>query len=208
MQGVILLGRGHVNRQQQWQSGDCFYCWAHWAGWGAILGGKFYILGVVGYNIPIWDVLALEGEREEAGERFHGAKLINSFPIRQAVPVGLAWARFCCWARWDRIFIEKNVYCSTYSIFIYNILFYQCLSRREWMDGVGSVWMTTSQLGKRSQLGFGFWYWAHWARFFIKTIVNYNRYINFFSSREVGMGQWLWIIKPQSFISKLITHKS
>jgi len=67
MQGVILLGRGHINRQQQWQSGDCAHCWAHWARLGAILGGKFYILGVAGYNTPIWDVLALQGVREEAG---------------------------------------------------------------------------------------------------------------------------------------------
>ena len=50
------------------QSGDPVHCWAHWAGWGAILGGKFYILGVAGYNKSIWDVLVLEGEREEAAE--------------------------------------------------------------------------------------------------------------------------------------------
>jgi hypothetical protein len=115
-----------------------------------ILGGKLYILGVAGYNKPIWDVLAPEGEREEAGERLYGAKLINFFPIRQAVPVGLAWARFCSWARWARIFIKKNVYCSNYSVFTYNLLCSKCIGRREWMDGVGSVWMTTSQLGKRS----------------------------------------------------------
>lgn len=30
------------------------------------------------------------------------------------------------------------------------------MSRREWVDGVALVWMTTSQLGKRSQLGLGF----------------------------------------------------
>ena len=35
---------------------------------GGIWGGKLYILGVAGYNKPIWDVLALEGEREEAAE--------------------------------------------------------------------------------------------------------------------------------------------
>jgi len=57
---------------------------------GGILGGKLYILGVAGYNTPIWDVLALQGEWKEAGEHLHGAKLINFFPIRQAVPDGLA----------------------------------------------------------------------------------------------------------------------
>jgi len=36
------------------------------------LGGKFYISGVTGYNTPIWDVLALQGVREEAGEHLRG----------------------------------------------------------------------------------------------------------------------------------------
>jgi len=77
---------------------------------GGISGGKFYILGVAGFITPIWDVLAPQGERDEAGQRLWGAKLINSFPIRQPVPVGLARARFCSWACWARFFIEKNVY--------------------------------------------------------------------------------------------------
>ena len=87
------------------QSGDLVHCWAHWAGWGAVLGRKFYILGVAGYNKSIWDVLALEGEREEAGEHLWGDRLLgsfpirDSFPIRQVVPVGLPWARFCSRAR-------------------------------------------------------------------------------------------------------------
>jgi len=81
------------------------------------------------------------------------AKLINFFPIRQAVPAGLAWARFCSWARWARFFIEKKMYCSKYSISTYILLFSKCLRGREW---VGSVWMTTSQLGKRLPLGLGF----------------------------------------------------
>jgi hypothetical protein len=45
-----------------------------------IWGGKLYILGVVGYNTPIWDVLALQGEREEAGEHIYSPKLIKIFP--------------------------------------------------------------------------------------------------------------------------------
>ena len=76
---------------------------------GSLGGGKLYILGVAGYNTPIWDVLALQGEREEAGEHLHGAKLINFFPIRQVVPDGLPWAQFCSWARSARFFIEKKV---------------------------------------------------------------------------------------------------
>jgi len=47
---------------------------------GGISGGKLYILGVAGYNTPIWDVLALQGERDEAGQRLWGAKLIKILP--------------------------------------------------------------------------------------------------------------------------------
>jgi hypothetical protein len=36
---------------------------------GGIAGGKLYILGVAGFITPIWDVLAPEGGREEAGGR-------------------------------------------------------------------------------------------------------------------------------------------
>jgi hypothetical protein len=35
---------------------------------GGISGRKLYILGVAGYVTPIWDVLALQGERDEAGQ--------------------------------------------------------------------------------------------------------------------------------------------
>ena len=76
---------------------------------GGILGTKLYILGVAGYDIPIWDVLAREGEREEAGEHIDSPKLINFFPIRQVVPVGLTRARFCSWACCAQFFIAKKV---------------------------------------------------------------------------------------------------
>ena len=36
-----------------------------------------YILGVGGYNKLIWDVLALEGEWEEAGEHIYSAKFVE-----------------------------------------------------------------------------------------------------------------------------------
>jgi hypothetical protein len=103
---------------------------------GGISGGKLYILGVAGYATPIWDVLALQGEQEEAGQRLYGAKFENYVRIRQAVPVGLAWARFCSWARWARFFIGKKVYYSSYHIFTYNVLFYKPLGRRERVDGM------------------------------------------------------------------------
>ena len=60
-----------VNRCQQclmWQVGGC------------IGGRKLYILGVAGYNKPIWDVLVPEGEWEEAAEHIYGPKLIKNFP--------------------------------------------------------------------------------------------------------------------------------
>ena len=129
---------------------------------GGIRGGKLYILGVVGYITPIWDVLAPQREREEAGEHLWGDRLLgslpirDSFPIRQAVPDGLAQASFCSWARWARFFMEKNVYCSKYSIFVSILPFFSSQGREEWMDGVGRVRMTPSQLGKRSHFGLGF----------------------------------------------------
>jgi len=65
------------------------------------------------------------------------SKLINFFPIRQAVPVGLAQASFCSWAHWAGFFIEKKVYCSRYSIFTCNVVIYIRLGRREWVDALG-----------------------------------------------------------------------
>ena len=47
---------------------------------GSLGGGKLYILGVVGYVTPIWDVLALKGEREEAAEHIDSPKLIKFLP--------------------------------------------------------------------------------------------------------------------------------
>jgi len=111
---------------------------------GCVGGRKLYILGVAGYDTPIWDVLAPEGEREEAAEHIYGPILINFFPIRQAVPVGLAQARFCSWARWAQFFIEKNVYYSKYSIFMSVLPFFSGQGREEWMDGIGRVWMMPS----------------------------------------------------------------
>ena len=46
---------------------------------GLLGTGKLYILGVAGYVTPIWDVLAPEGEREEAGEHIYGAKTNQIF---------------------------------------------------------------------------------------------------------------------------------
>jgi hypothetical protein len=151
--------------------GQCARCWARWGGIG---GGNFYIWEGLVYYMPIWDVLAPQGVAGGSGRACGNMFQLSGFPIRQAVPVGL-WARFCSWARWARFFIEKKVYCGRHSVFTYNLLFYKLVSRREWMDGVELVRMTTSKLGRRSQLGFA--PWARWARFFMFK----NMYITSYS---------------------------
>jgi hypothetical protein len=109
------------------------------------------------YNIPIWDVLAPEGTQEGAGEHLTMGTRSRTIPIRQVVPVGLLWARFCSWACWAPFFIRKTVYYSRHSVFTYNILFYKCLRTQYWVDGVAWVWMPLSQLGKQLPLlGLGF----------------------------------------------------
>jgi hypothetical protein len=83
------------------------------------LGGNFgwdiLYLGVVGLDTPIWDVLVPEGEQEEALNHLRMSSISPGFPIRQVVPLGLARARFCCWARWAQVFMEKQMYYSSYS---------------------------------------------------------------------------------------------
>jgi hypothetical protein len=56
---------------------------------GGFGGGKLYILGVAGYNTPIWDVLALQGEREEAGERLWGDRLLLFSQLGKRCQMGL-----------------------------------------------------------------------------------------------------------------------
>ena len=109
---------------------------------GVMLGVKLYILGVMGYDKPIWDVLALQGEQEEAGEHLHGAKFENYVPIRQVVPVGLAWARFCSWARCARFFIAKTMYISKYNTSIYTLPISVAQGIQEWVDDIGWTRMT------------------------------------------------------------------
>jgi hypothetical protein len=130
--------------------GWCARCWARWGGIG---GGKFYIGEGMTYYTPIWDVLAPEGEQEAALNRLRTRSRSLAFLIRQAVPVGLPQAHFYCWARWARFLMVKNLYYGRYSVFTYNLPIYECLDRREWVDGVGWVWMTLSKLGRCSCLG-------------------------------------------------------
>jgi len=106
-----------------------------------MLGGNFgrdiLYLGVAGLDTPIWDVLAPEGEQEEALNRLRMGSISPGFPIRQAVPLGLARARFCCWARRARFFMEKQMYYSRYNTYISILPFPVAPGRREWLDGFG-----------------------------------------------------------------------
>jgi len=52
-------------------------------------GRKLFILGVAGYNKPIWDVLALEGEWEEAGEHLYSAKFVELSQLGKQCQMGL-----------------------------------------------------------------------------------------------------------------------
>ena len=74
------------------------------------MGQEIIYLGAAGSGTPIWDVLAPEGEQEEAAEHIYSSRLINFFSIRQAVPVGLAWSWFCSWVHWAPFFMEKKSY--------------------------------------------------------------------------------------------------
>jgi hypothetical protein len=104
---------------------------------GGISGAKLYIWGVAGYDTPIWDVLAPEGEQEEALNRLRTGSISPGFPIRQVVPVGPARARICCWARWARFFIPKKKYIARYNIFTHFI----------YSGGGENGWMGCDQLG-------------------------------------------------------------
>ena len=66
---------------------------------GGIFGREILYLDVAGLDTPIWDVLAPQGEQERALNRLTMRPRSLAFLIRQAVPVGLAGARFYCWAR-------------------------------------------------------------------------------------------------------------
>ena len=56
--------------------------------WGAIRGGKFYILGVAGLYTPIWDVLAPQGERVGAGERLCGDRFVELSQLGKRCQLG------------------------------------------------------------------------------------------------------------------------
>jgi hypothetical protein len=67
-------------------------------------------------------------------------QICGAFPIRQAVPVGLAQARFCSWARWARFFTVK-ICIVVYTVYLHIIYYFINLWGRDngWMalDGSG-----------------------------------------------------------------------
>jgi len=109
---------------------------------GGIFRWEISYLGVAGLDTPIWDVLAPQGVQERALNHLTTCPRSPAFPIRQAVPVGLAQARFCSWARWARFFILKFLYLSIYSVFKHITAFSMHPGKREWVDGDGWVWMS------------------------------------------------------------------
>jgi len=121
----------------------------------AHIGGEFRAgYFIFGYIRVIYTHLGCFNARGGAGGSRKALENVfqkSGFQIGQAVPVGLG-PRNPSGAHWAPFFLEKIVYCSKYSITTYNIPFLKCLGRQEWMDGVESVWMTTSQLGRCSQL--------------------------------------------------------
>ena len=65
------------------------------------------------------------------------ARFDDTFPIRQVIPVGPAYAGFCCWAHWAWFFTVKKMYIGRNSLFTYNITVYIRAGSQEWVDGIG-----------------------------------------------------------------------
>ena len=93
------------------------------------------------YFTPIWDVLVLQGEQERALIRLSTCSRCPVFPIRQAVPVGLARALDRCWAHWAQFFMHKSLYFDISIVSKHIASCSMCLGRWEWVDGNRWVWM-------------------------------------------------------------------
>ena len=107
-----------------------------WQAGGCVGGGKLYILGVAGY-ITIYTHLGCFGARGGAGggwRAFIRCQICPVFPIRQAVPVGLARAWFLLLGSLGSVFHrQKTVYWQIQYIYIYYTPF--CGSREAGMGG-------------------------------------------------------------------------
>jgi hypothetical protein len=107
---------------------------------GGILGREILYLGVAGLDTPIWDVLALQGEEEEALNRLRMGSISPGFPIRQAVPLGLARAWFCCWARWAWFLMQKKKILLA-TVYLHTIHLFLCVG------GGDNGWMAVNSVG-------------------------------------------------------------
>jgi len=80
-----------------------------------------------------------------------------SFSInRSHHQLGTCWRSNMLLGLLGSVFHNKNKYLSIYNVFTYNQILYIGLGSQEWVDGIGWVWMTTSELGRYSQLGLAF----------------------------------------------------
>ena len=57
--------------------------------WGAIGGGRFYILGVPELDTSIWDVLVAQGEQVGAGECLWGDRFVELSQLGKWCQLGL-----------------------------------------------------------------------------------------------------------------------
>ena len=89
------------------------------------------------YFTPIWDVLVHQGEQVQVLIHLSTHSRCPVFPIRQAVPVGLAQALDCCWGHWAWYFIPKKLYTSEFNTFMCNLHFFNGQGKQEWVDGFG-----------------------------------------------------------------------
>jgi hypothetical protein len=78
----------------------------------AHVGGGFWAghfkLGCSGVGYTHLGYFGARGEAGGGAKSFENGFQESVFPIRQAVPDGLARALGCYWARWARFFIEKT----------------------------------------------------------------------------------------------------
>ena len=108
--------------------------------WGTIGGGKFYILGVAGLYMPIWDVLAPQGGWVGAGERLCGDRFVELCKLGKWCQLGLLRLSFA--AGLVRLgFSRKKMCIIVYKVYLHVI--YLFINLRAGENG----WMALTQFG-------------------------------------------------------------